>query len=305
MLNKNTNTQFNYNEAFSRNIGWTTPEEQLILNSKKIAIAGMGGVGGLHLLTLLRLGISHFHIADFDKFELANFNRQVGATIETIGQPKIQALKNMALSINPQANINLFEAGVDIKTTPDFLENVDIFVDGLDFFEIKTREELFSACYERGIPAMTAAPLGMGCAYLIFMPGKMSFENYFQLNNKTYLKKLINFLIGLSPKSPHTDYLLIPEKINLTEKRGPSTIVGCQLCASITATEILKILLSRGKVFPAPYFHIFDAYQQYAKHQKLWLGNNHPLQKLKAFWFERQINKNNKGANKQRWPNGG
>lgn len=300
MLNQNINVSFNYNEAFSRNIGWTTPEEQFILNNKKIAIAGMGGVGGLHLLTQLRLGISNFHIADFDKFELANFNRQVGATTATIGQPKAHTLKEMALSINPKANIKLFESGIDMQSIPAFLDNVDIFVDGLDFFEIKTREIIFAACYDRGIPAITAAPLGMGCAYLIFMPEKMSFESYFQLQNKTYLQKLIRFLIGLSPKSPHKDYLVLPNKINLTEKKGPSTIMGCQLCASITATEILKILLSRGPVYPAPYFHVFDAYQQYAKHQKLWFGNNHPLQKLKAFWIEQQINKNNKGANNLR-----
>lgn len=166
MLNKNTNTTFDYNEAFSRNIGWTTPAEQLILSNKKIAIAGMGGVGGLHLLTLMRLGISNFHIADFDKFELANFNRQVGATTETIGQDKVQTLKKMALSINPKADIKAFGAGVDENSIPEFLDNVDIFVDGLDFFEIKTREMIFAACYDRGIPAITAAPLGMGCAQI-------------------------------------------------------------------------------------------------------------------------------------------
>ncbi|MFC1684967.1 ThiF family adenylyltransferase, partial [Pseudomonadota bacterium] len=54
--------KFDYNDAFSRNIGWLRPEEQEVLRSKRVAIAGLGGVGGSHLLTLTRLGIGGFHI---------------------------------------------------------------------------------------------------------------------------------------------------------------------------------------------------------------------------------------------------
>ena len=56
---------FNYDEAFSRNIGWLTPDEQTRLRDKKIAIAGLGGAGGVHLLTLARLGIVIFAISGF------------------------------------------------------------------------------------------------------------------------------------------------------------------------------------------------------------------------------------------------
>tara|TARA_R110002110_G_scaffold65206_4_gene180061 strand:+ start:145608 stop:146480 length:873 start_codon:yes stop_codon:yes gene_type:complete len=289
MNTENKIPPFDYEQAFSRNIGWVTPEEQITLKNKKIAIAGMGGVGGLHLLTQLRLGLSNFHIADFDTFELANFNRQVGATTETIGQPKAQTLKKMAEAINPNAKVELFAEGIDQNSIPDFLEGVDIFVDGLDFFELEARAQIFAACYQRNIPAITAAPLGMGCAHLIFMPNKMSFEEYFRFKNKTYTQQIIRFALGLSPKSPHKHYLILPDKINLKEKRGPSTIMGCQLCSSIAATEVLKILLNRGPIYPAPYFHIFDAYQQYAKRNKLWLGNQNPLQRLKAYWLEKQL----------------
>jgi len=55
---------FNYKNAFSRNLGWVTEEEQSSLQNKRIAIAGMGGVGGTHLLTLTRLGIGRFNISD-------------------------------------------------------------------------------------------------------------------------------------------------------------------------------------------------------------------------------------------------
>jgi len=66
---------FTYDEAFSRNIGWLTRQEQDSLRHQRVAIAGLGGVGGFHLLTLCRLGISKFNLADFDSFDLANRKR--------------------------------------------------------------------------------------------------------------------------------------------------------------------------------------------------------------------------------------
>src|SRR6185312_10490183 len=103
---------FSYHEAFARNIGWVTRAEQNILRSKRVAIAGMGGVGGVHLLTLARLGIGAFHIADFDTFDIANFNRQVGATVSTLGRAKAEVLAEMARDINPELQIKSFPDGV-------------------------------------------------------------------------------------------------------------------------------------------------------------------------------------------------
>ena len=56
-----TNATFSYDDAFARNIGWVTVAEQAALRGKRVAIAGMGGVGGVHLLTLARLGIVVHH----------------------------------------------------------------------------------------------------------------------------------------------------------------------------------------------------------------------------------------------------
>src|SRR5512137_1181382 len=104
---------FSYDQAFSRNIGWVTRPEQEALRHKRVAIAGMGGVGGVHLLTLARLGLGAFNIADFDLFDIANFNRQVGAAVSTIGKPKVEVLAAMAKDINPDLDIRVFPTGVD------------------------------------------------------------------------------------------------------------------------------------------------------------------------------------------------
>ena len=140
------NFVFDYEAAFSRNIGWVTEREQSQLRNKRVAIAGMGGVGGQHLLALTRLGIGNFNIADFDTFEIANFNRQTGAVLSALGQPKVRVLADMALDINPELNIQQFPTGVTPKNLEDFLKDVDIYVDGLDFFAIPMRRNVFATC---------------------------------------------------------------------------------------------------------------------------------------------------------------
>jgi len=274
------NNPFRYEQAFARNIGWLTPEEQQTLRGKRVAIAGIGGVGGVHLLTLVRLGVSKFNIADFDAFDIPNFNRQVGAMMSTLGQPKADVLARMARDINPEVDIRVFANGVDKDNLDDFLGDADLYVDGLDFFAFDARRDTFARCAELGVPATTAAPLGMGAALLNFMPGKMTFEEYFQWGDLPEVDKAIRFAIGLAPAGLHRAYLVLPEAVNFDERRGPSTFMACQLCAGIVGTEALKILLGRGKVLAAPWGMHFDAFRN--KLKRTWRpgGNRHPIQKL-------------------------
>jgi len=282
------NFTFNYKEAFSRNIGWITEQEQDVLTNKRIAIAGMGGVGGSHLLTLTRLGVGKFNIADFDKFELANFNRQAGASVPNINQEKSVTMANLAQAINPELDIKRFDQGVSVDNLDKFLEGVDLYIDGLDFFVLDIRQKVFARCYELGIPAITAAPLGMGTALLTFMPGRMSFEQYFKLQGYEPMEQQIRFLVGLSPSFLHQPYLVDKSRVNFTAKKGPSTPMACELCAGATATEALKILLNRGKVQCAPWGYQFDAFRN--KFKKTWRpwGNGNVIQKI-AIYIARKI----------------
>lgn len=278
---------FDYNTAFARNIGWLTCEEQELLRSRRVAIAGCGGVGGSHLLTLTRLGIGSFHIADFDVFELANFNRQAGATVSHLELPKVDVLADMARDINPEIDVRTFPRGVDETNVEDFLNGVDVYVDGLDFFAVPARRMVFEACGRLDIPAVTAAPLGMGTALLTFMPGRMGFEEYFQLEGLSEQDQLVRFLIGLSPAMLQRGYLADPSAVNLAQHRGPSTPMACELCAGAAATETMKILLGRGKVVAAPWGQQYDAYRNRLKRTWRPGGNRHPLQRL-AFKIARQ-----------------
>jgi len=253
--------QFEYAEAFARNIGWFTEAEQSALRGKRVAIAGMGGVGGIHLLTLARLGIGAFHIADFDSFDLANFNRQFGASMATVGQSKVDVMEEMVSDINPEAVITRFASGVTVENIDTFLQGVDLFVDGFDFFVIDMRCRVFARCAELGIPAVTAAPIGMGTAYLAFMPGKMTFEQYFQLDGQPEMEQYMRFYMGLAPEGLHRPYLVDASRLDLHAKTAPSTVIGCVLSAGVTGMMAVKILLGRGDLKPAPWHYHFDAFR--------------------------------------------
>ncbi|SFB75522.1 ThiF family adenylyltransferase [Massilia yuzhufengensis] len=282
-------TPFGYDKAFARNIGWVSPEEQQILRGKRVAIAGGGGVGGVHLLTLARLGVSNFHIADFDRFDIANFNRQVGANMDTIGEPKVEVMADMARRINPEIDIKVFPEGIESGNLDSFLEGVDLYIDGLDFFAFEIRRQTFARCAALGIPATTVAPLGMGAALLNFIPGQMTFEEYFQWGELPDVDKAVRFVVGLAPAGLHRPYLVVPSAVSFNERRGPSTIMACQICAGIAGTEALKILLKRGQVRAAPYGMQFDAYRN--KLALTWRpgGNRNPLHRLMIAVGKRQL----------------
>jgi molybdopterin/thiamine biosynthesis adenylyltransferase len=281
--------RFDYDEAFSRNIGWVTAPEQAALRGKRVAIAGLGGVGGIHLVTLARLGVGAFHLADFDRFDLANFNRQSGAMMSTLGEPKVDVLAAMARDIDPDIEVVAFPNGVDGQNLEAFLAGVDVYVDGLDFFAFDARRATFAACARLRVPAVTAAPLGMGAAVLNFLPGGMTFEQYFQLEGHSEDEQAIRFLLGLAPATLHRGYLVDPSAVDLKTRKGPSTAMACQICAGIAVTEALKIMLGRGRVRGAPAGMQFDAYRGQVRHTWRPGGNANPLQRAAIAIAKRQL----------------
>ncbi|MFT6208624.1 MAG: hypothetical protein ACJA0T_002548 [Colwellia sp.] len=281
---------FNYEEAFSRNIGWVTKEEQQKLRQTKVAIGGLGGVGGDHTIVLARLGI-------------ANFNRQAGANMSTLGQAKAAVMEDTIRGINPEATIKNFNSGINEENLDDFLEGVDIYVDSLDIFVLEIRRKVFRRCYEKGIPAITAAPMGMGTAFLVFMPGKMSFDEYFAIvdaaanaseEEKAHIfnDNIIRFVIGVSPSVQQRHYLVDRSSVNFLKKKVPSTCMGISLAAGTLCTNVLKIILKRGDVIYAPHGMHFDAYRNnLIKTWRPW-GNRNWLQRF-MFWRVKELLKDN------------
>lgn len=278
---------FDYNAAFSRNLGLLQPSEQETLKNNKVAIAGLGGVGGIHAVTLARMGIGHFHIADFDTFEIHNFNRQSGAMVSTLGAPKCSTLQKMMQDINPSATITTFDDGISKTNIDQFLENVDVVVDGLDFFAVEAREMLYREAYRKGLPVVGAGPIGFSMILLVFLPGKMTWHEYFAMDlAKNDVDKYVLFGLGNAPRATHLSYM-DSNYVSLDKKIGPSIAAGVQLCGGVIGTEVIKLLLKRGKIYAAPYYQQFDAYKSKYVRGKLRWGNKGFLQRLKFIIFRK------------------
>lgn len=274
-------TPWTYKEAFTRNLGLITPSEQDKLRSSRVAILGMGGVGGVEAVTLARLGIGKFTLADPDVFSVANFNRQYGATVSALGQSKSVVMENRLKDINPELDIRVINDPIGPSNADRFLDGADLFVDGVDAFQINARRTVHHLAREKGIYAIIAGPLGLSTAFLTFDPNGMSFDRYFDIRDEsTDAEKLAAFFAGLSPKITHFSYYDL-SAIDIQSGAAPSVGLACELCAGVVGGETVKILLGRGKIKPAPYYHQFDVYKMSYKSGKLWFGNRGPLQLLK------------------------
>lgn len=279
-------------QALSRNLGILSLAEQEKLMSARVAIPGLGGVGGQHLVTLVRSGIGRFHIADFDIFEPVNINRQYGARLSGMNRAKSEVMYREALDINPFLEIREFPGGVNRENLDDFLDGVDLVADAMDFFSIDIRRRIFNRARERKIPVITAGPLGFSAAMLIFMPDTgMDFDTYFNLHNALDTEEqLTRFFVGLAPRATQSAYI-DPLYVSMKEKRGPSTGAGCQMCSGVLAAEAVRILLNRPGIKAAPYFFQYDPYTRQFIRGYLFMGNRHPLQRLKAWMVRRRLNR--------------
>jgi molybdopterin/thiamine biosynthesis adenylyltransferase len=270
-----------YEEAFRRNRGLITEAEQQRLRDSRVAIAGMGGVGGVHLATLARLGIGKFTIADPDVFEVANFNRQYGATVSNLGRNKAEAMAEAALDIDPQLDIRVMPTGVGPDNIGQFLDGADLFVDGLDFFSIEVRRLVFRRAADRGIWSVTAGPLGFSTAWLAFDPQGMSFDRYFDLDDRMgRLEQLVAFAVGLTPRATHLAYMDLSQA-SIKDKTGPSASLACQLASGVAGAYAVQILLGKGPIAAAPIFHQFDPWRGVYRKGRLYFGNRGPIQRLK------------------------
>jgi molybdopterin/thiamine biosynthesis adenylyltransferase len=276
--------------AFSRNRGLISPREQARLRNSRVAVAGLGGVGGIDLITLARLGIGRFTIADPDVFELANTNRQLGAMQSTMGRRKADVMLDMVHDINPEAEVRIFTDPVGPANAEKFLEGADILVDAIEAFAIDVRILLFRLAAARNIFALGAGPVGFSTVWVIFDPQGMSFEDYFGLaEDMDEVEKFAAYIVGMAPRATHRAYM-DPTYIDFDARTGPSVCSACQVAGGIVGAEVVKVLLGRGSIRPAPYYHLFDPYVgRYICGRLILNGRWHPLQRLKRSLFIKYI----------------
>ena len=122
---------FDYDAAMSRNLGFVTAEEQARLRAGTVFVCGAGGMGGVVIETLARAGVGALVIADFDTFELSNLNRQILATLDTIGRGKTEVARERLGRLRPDLRLEVHGRDWEARL-PEILGRAPVVVNAMD-----------------------------------------------------------------------------------------------------------------------------------------------------------------------------
>lgn len=145
-------------EQFSRTELLIGKEAIEKLQKAKVAIFGIGGVGSFVVEALVRAGIGNFILVDNDEVSISNLNRQIIATTETIGRPKVEVAKERILQINPNAKVEIIQEFFMPTSPKIFDDTVDYIVDCID--TVTAKIELIIRANKLNIPIISSMGTG-------------------------------------------------------------------------------------------------------------------------------------------------
>lgn len=262
---------YDYARAVSRNRGFVSSEEQDVLQRSHVAIAGVGGDGGLLAIQLARLGVGKFTIADPEVFEVENLNRQAGASVETIDRNKAAVIGETLRSISPEASVRVFENGVTPSNVDDFFAGVDLLIDETEITTPEIAVLLAQRAREQKISNMTVLNIGFACLATSFVPGGRTLEEMLGLDGGGKDIDLRRWL----PYIPPYASLALLRGFATGEHPAPSVAPGVALAASVGATQAYLHLVGgtgssvRPSPVTAPHALVLDALTGKAKRLRM------------------------------------
>jgi len=175
LLPKNVDEEYYWNRV-DRNIGWISKEEQEMLRSMTIGIAGCGGMGGLLGQIFVRLGIGEVRIADIEDFDASNINRQFGATRGTIGKSKAFVTAEKIRETSDDTTLVLYPQGIVEETIGHFLDGCDVVCDEIEGFAVGARLLLHVMARKYGITLFNCDTVGHRTYIFKFTSDSMPLE---------------------------------------------------------------------------------------------------------------------------------
>lgn len=203
---------------YQRNRNMISVAEQLLLFRSRIAVIGCGGLGGYIIEELARLGIGSIVAIDPDIFEEHNLNRQMLATLRTLGQAKVEAALARVNEINPAVTVTPIKDAFCTANGRELLNGVTVAVDALD--SIAYRLELAEICTEMDIPMVHGAIGGWYGHVATQLPGDTTVQNIYS-----------NWVAGKGIEQQLGNPAFTPAVV-----------------ASLQVAEVCKIILGRGKL---------------------------------------------------------
>ncbi|MDR0497811.1 MAG: HesA/MoeB/ThiF family protein [Treponema sp.] len=202
------------NERYDRNIGAITKEEQELLETRKAAIVGCGGLGCYAAEFLARIGLGHLTLIDGDVFTQPNLNRQLNSLETNIGMGKASETKKKLLQIRTGLSVSAFDLFLDDKNAGELLKGHDIIIDALD--SVKTRLLVEKTANELGIPLVHGAVEEWGAQVCTVFPGDFTLSTLYSAGREFERPSVVSFTPAF--------------------------------CASIQASEAVKVLLNKENI---------------------------------------------------------
>jgi molybdopterin/thiamine biosynthesis adenylyltransferase len=143
------------NEIFIRNYGVITKTEQQKLAAAKVTVIGAGGVGGIALINLARMGVGQIQVVDMDTFDYSNINRQMLSGVSRVGKFKAECARETLLDINPQLKVTVNTNKLVAENAEELLHGSSLVIDATD--NLLSRVILHRAAQKAQIPSVWIA----------------------------------------------------------------------------------------------------------------------------------------------------
>jgi len=247
----------NYNELFSRNIGFISRKQQQKIRTLAIGIAGAGGDGGLLAERLVRFGIGKIVMAEPDTFEPSNINRQYGASTKTCGVNKAKAIARELKLINPQLETVIFKQGITPEDVNDFVRQSDIIIDEIEYSKPSVSAALAQQARQQNKYVFMGANIGWGASIFCFSPRGMTFEKYFRYDRES---DTIDPLRYVNKIPRYFDKKLLAKVLGgKIPMPGLSSSVG--LVAAFVSSQVINFALTGKAKAVAPRFWFVDSWE--------------------------------------------
>ncbi len=246
---------FNYSDFTQRNIGIISVSDQEKVRTSTIAIAGCGADGGAPAISLARLGVSNFRLADPDVFDYSNINRQEGAFTDTINTKKAREIELIIKKINPEANVTIYTEGINEDNVNEFIEGSDIVLDEIDYRKPKYALLLHIVARKLNIPVITTVSVGWNAFLFYFDPSGLTFEEYVK---KEPLSVEDNFEVNPSAYAPELPSYISEELLKdiLSEKvEIPVVDPAVRLASALASSFCIFWLTGAKKIMAVPHYY--------------------------------------------------
>ncbi len=231
-----------YWEMLARQMPLVSEDEQKKFKNAKITVVGCGGIGGLTIEMLARLGVGELVVVDEDVFDITNLNRQTLSSIDNIGNEKSVEAKLRIEKVNPHVKVASFSEHVDERNVDSLLSDSRLVIDALD--NVLTRVIVSRKAREYKIPFVHGAVHGSLGQVTTFLANTISYEEMFNLPS------LGNDLTGE----------VVDELKSIASGKPPVFGPTPNLVSCLQAMEAYKIITGVGKVTVSPKVLTFDLF---------------------------------------------